>query len=141
MKYGSIILEKKEFVTLKRLINLSWNYKEEARNKSVLRLQKELETAIVSDEEEIPNDIIRFNSIVTIESNDGWSNTFQLVSPTESNYSDKKISVLTPMGSAVIGYAKDDVIQWEFPGGVKSLKVVEVKQNNFNKQYQLYWKH
>ena len=137
MKYGSIILEKKEYVTLKRLINLSGNYKDEARNKSVLRLQKELESAIVSDEEEIPNDIIRFNSIITIESNDGWSNTFQLVSPTESNYSDKKISVLTPMGSAVIGYAKDDVIQWEFPGGVKSLKVVEVKQNNFNKQYQL----
>ncbi|PWI31626.1 transcription elongation factor GreAB [Flavobacteriaceae bacterium LYZ1037] len=137
MKYGSIILEKKEYVTLKRLINLSGNYKEDARKNSVLRLQKELETAIISDEEEIPKDIIRFNSIVTVESNDGWSNTFQLVSPTESNYSDKKISVLTPIGSAVVGYAEGDSIDWEFPGGIKTLKVVEVKQSSINKQYQL----
>ncbi|MFL0354548.1 GreA/GreB family elongation factor [Xanthomarina sp. GH4-25] len=137
MKYGSIILEKKEYVTLKRLINLSGNYKEDARKNSVLRLQKELETAIISDEEEIPKDIIRFNSVVTVESNDGWSNTFQLVSPTESNYSDKKISVLTPIGSAVVGYAEGDSIDWEFPGGIKTLKVVEVKQSSINKQYQL----
>jgi regulator of nucleoside diphosphate kinase len=41
------------------------------------------------------------------------------------------------MGSAVIGYAENDEIQWEFPGGVKTLKVVEVKQNNITKQYQL----
>jgi regulator of nucleoside diphosphate kinase len=137
MKYGSIILEKKEYVILKRLINLSGNYKEDSRKNSVLRLQKELETAIISEENEIPNDVIRFNSFVTIETNDGWSNTFQLVSPTESNFADKKISVLTPMGSAVIGYAENDEIQWEFPGGVKTLKVVEVKQNNISKQYQL----
>ncbi|TYA56311.1 GreA/GreB family elongation factor [Formosa maritima] len=137
MKYGSIILEKKEYVTLKRLINLSGNYKDESRKNSVLRLKTELETAIITDEDEIPLDIIRFNSIITIESNDGWSNTFQLVSPADSNYSDKKISVLTPMGSAVIGYAKGDTIDWEFPGGVKSLKVLEVKQNNINNQYQL----
>jgi regulator of nucleoside diphosphate kinase len=137
MKYGSIILEKKEYVILKRLINLSGNYKEDSRKNSVLRLQKELETAIISEENEIPNDVIRFNSFVTIETNDGWSNTFQLVSPTESNFADKKISVLTPMGSAVIGYAENDEIQWEFPGGVKTLKVVEVKQNNITKQYQL----
>jgi len=129
MKYGSIILEKKEFVTLKRLLNLSGDYKDAARKNSVLRLQNELETAIVSNEEEMPDDIIRINSEVTIVSSDGWENTFQLVSPTESNYSNNKISVLTPMGLAVIGYAQGDVIDWEFPGGIKSLQVKEVKYN------------
>jgi regulator of nucleoside diphosphate kinase len=128
MKYGSIILEKKEYVTLKRLLNLSGNYKDAARKNSVLRLQSELETAIVSNEEEMPEDIIRFNSEITIVSNDGWENSFQLVSPTESNFSNKKLSVLTPMGLAVMGYAQGDVIDWEFPGGVKSLKVKKVKQ-------------
>lgn len=137
MKYGSIVLEKKEYVILKRLINLSGNYKEDTRKKSVLRLQEELETAIILDQDKLPIDIIRFNSIITIESSDGWSNTFQLVSPTESNFSDKKISVLTPMGTAVMGYAEGDTIEWEFPGGVKSLKVIEVKHSTINKQYQL----
>jgi regulator of nucleoside diphosphate kinase len=129
MKYGSLILEKKEYVTLKRLLNLSGNYKDAARKNSVIRLQNELETAIVSNEDEMPEDIIRFNSEVTIVSNDGWENSFQLVSPTESNFSNKKLSVLTPMGLAVMGYAQGDVIDWEFPGGVKSLKVKEVKHN------------
>mgnify|MGYP003134145851 CR=1 FL=1 len=111
MKYGSLILEKKEFVTLKRLLNLSGNYKDASRKNSVLRLQNELESAIVSNEDEMPDDVIRFNSEVTIVSSDGWEN-----------------SVLTPMGLAVMGYAKGDVIDWEFPGGAKSLKVTEVKQ-------------
>ncbi|MCB0388382.1 MAG: GreA/GreB family elongation factor [Winogradskyella sp.] len=128
MKYGSLILEKKEFVTLKRLLNLSGNYKDASRKNSVLRLQNELESAIVSNEDEMPDDVIRFNSEVTIVSSDGWENSFQLVSPTESNFSHKKLSVLTPMGLAVMGYAKGDVIDWEFPGGAKSLKVTEVKQ-------------
>lgn len=128
MKYGSLILEKKEFVTLKRLLSLSGNHKDAARKNSVLRLQNELESAIVSDEDEMPEDVIRFNSEVTVISSDGWENNFQLVSPTESNYSDKKLSVLTAMGLAVMGYAQGDVIDWEFPGGVKSLEVKEVKQ-------------
>jgi regulator of nucleoside diphosphate kinase len=129
MKYGSIILEKKEFVTLKRLLSLSGNYKDASRKNSVLRLQNELETAIVTNDEEMPDDVIRFNSEVTIVSNDGWENSFQLVSPTESNFSNKKLSVLTPMGLAVMGYAQGDTIDWEFPGGVKSLKVKEVKHS------------
>ncbi|MCX7550398.1 GreA/GreB family elongation factor [Xanthomarina sp. F2636L] len=127
MKYGSIILEKKEFVTLKRLLSLQGNYKEAARKNSVARLQNELESAIVSDEDEMPEDVIRFNSEVTIVSNDGWENSFQLVSPTESNFSNKKLSVLTAMGLAVMGYAQGDTIDWEFPGGAKSLTVKEVK--------------
>ncbi|HLV38426.1 GreA/GreB family elongation factor [Xanthomarina sp.] len=128
MKYGSLILEKKEFVTLKRLLSLSGNHKDASRKNSVLRLQNELESAIVSDEEEMPEDVIRFNSEVTVISGDGWENNFQLVSPTESNYSDKKLSVLTAMGLAVMGYAQGDVIDWEFPGGAKSLEIKEVKQ-------------
>jgi len=128
MKYGSIVLEKKEFVTIKQLLNLSESYKETVRKQSVLRLHEELKNAIVLDEEELPEDVIRFNSYVVVATKDGWQNEFQLVTPTESNFSNKKVSVLTPMGLAIIGYAKGDVIDWEFPGGVKSLEIKEVKQ-------------
>tara|TARA_R110002073_G_scaffold72537_1_gene177791 strand:+ start:833884 stop:834294 length:411 start_codon:yes stop_codon:yes gene_type:complete len=131
MKYGNLVLEKKEFVTLKRLLNLTRDHGDQTQRKSLLKLQEELKTAIVLDEDEIPSDIIRFNSVVTVESSDGWKHTFHLVSPNNSNFSDKKISVLTTMGSAVIGYAQDDIIQWEFPNGTKSLTVVLVEQQNY----------
>lgn len=128
MKYGSIVLEKKEYVTLKQLLNLSDSYKESTRKSSILRLKEELKSAIILDEKELPEDIIRFNSNVVVATKDGWQNDFQLVAVAESNFANKKVSILTPMGLAIIGYAQGDIIDWEFPGGVKSLEIKEVKQ-------------
>ncbi|TYB79808.1 GreA/GreB family elongation factor [Bizionia myxarmorum] len=137
MKYGNLILEKKEYVVLKSLLNLSKNYKEDTRKYSVKRLETELENAIIHDEELVPQDVIRFNSIITVATDDGWENTFELVTPNEKNPQGNKVSVLTPMGSAVFGYAQGDVIDWEFPGGIKKLRIINVTQNKSNKQYQV----
>lgn len=130
MKYGSLIIEKKEFVILKRLINLSGNFKDAVEKRSVYKLSKELETAIIQDGDEIPNDVIRFNSEITIRSNDNWKYTFKLVLPTESDVSKHKISILSPMGTAVIGYAEDDEVLWEFPQGMKTIKIDNVTQSD-----------
>lgn len=137
MKYGNLILEKKEYVVLKSLLNLSKNYKEDTRKYSVKRLETELENAIIHDEELVPQDVIRFNSVVTVATDDGWENTFELVTPNEKNAQGNKVSVLTPMGSAVFGYAQGDIIDWEFPGGIKKLRIINVTQNKSNKQYQV----
>lgn len=130
MKYGSLIIEKKEFVILKRLINLSGNFKDAVEKRSVYKLSKELETAIIQDGDEIPDDVIRFNSEITIRANDNWKYTFKLVLPTESDVSKHKISILSPMGTAVIGYAEDDKILWEFPQGMKTIKIDNVTQSD-----------
>jgi len=130
MKYGSLIIAKKEFVILKRLINLSGNFKDAVEKRSVYKLSKELETAIIQDGDEVPDDVIRFNSEITIRANDNWKYTFKLVLPTESDVSKHKISILSPMGTAVIGYAEDDKILWEFPQGMKTIKIDNVTQSD-----------
>jgi len=130
MKYGSLIIAKKEFVILKRLINLSGNFKDAVEKRSVYKLSKELETAIIQDGDEVPDDVIRFNSEITIRANDNWKYTFKLVLPTESDVSKHKISILSPMGTAVIGYAEDDEILWEFPQGMKTIKIDNVTQSD-----------
>ncbi|MGY0392244.1 GreA/GreB family elongation factor [Bizionia sp. KMM 8389] len=137
MKYGHLILEKKEYVILKSLLNLSKNYKQDTRKYSVKRLETEMKLATIYDEELMPIDVIRFNSVVTVATDDGWENTFELVSPSDKDSLNNKVSILTPMGSAVIGYAQGDVLEWEFPAGVKKLRIVNVTQNKFNKQHQL----
>ncbi|EGV42328.1 transcription elongation factor GreAB [Bizionia argentinensis JUB59] len=137
MKYGSLIFEKKEYVALKSLLNLSKNLKEDTRKYSVKRLEAELQKALIDDEELVPHDVIRFNSVITVATDDGWENTFELVMPNDKNHQNNKVSVLTPMGSAVMGYAQNDVIDWEFPGGIKKLRIISVVQNKSNKQYQL----
>lgn len=131
MKYGKLVIENNEFVIFKQLLNIEVQQKETTAKNHILKLREELKEAIFLDEKDMKDDVVRLNSFVTVSSEDSnWQNTFQLVLPSKSNTLEKKISLLLPMGSAVLGYAKGDVILWEFPGGVKSLKILDVKQVN-----------
>lgn len=127
MKYGNLILEKKEYVFLKRLLNVSNYYKDQTTKDSLKKLSEELNNALIYDHDEMPDDVIRFNSVVAVQSGT-WQTEFQLVIPTERNISANKISILAPMGSAVMGYAIGDSVNWNFPNGVKELKIISVKQ-------------
>ncbi|MBC9796820.1 GreA/GreB family elongation factor [Sinomicrobium weinanense] len=128
MKYTNLIIEKKEYVLLKQLIQLSGYYGDNVFRNSIKHLYKELLSARICDEEEMPHDVIRFNSFVSITSGEGWNKRFQLVLPNDSDIKKNKISILTPMGAAVMGYATGDTLVWEFPAGSRSLTIVEVEQ-------------
>ncbi|WCO03394.1 GreA/GreB family elongation factor [Psychroserpens ponticola] len=128
MKYGSLILEKKEYVYLKRILNISGYAEDHEVQKSLMKLVEELKSAHIVDEEDMPSDIIRFNSEVTITFESGLVKTLQVVIPLDKDLNKNKISVLTPMGSALIGYSKDDTIIWDFPGGKQQLKITNVTQ-------------
>lgn len=130
MKYGNLVLEKKEFVLLKQLVNVSGFYTDNTYKNSIKKLTEELKSAIVFSEEEMPKDVIRFNSMVTITAGNGWSKTFQLVIPSLGDFKNSKISILTPMGAAVMGYAKGDDIIWEFRNGEQTLQVSNVEQQH-----------
>jgi regulator of nucleoside diphosphate kinase len=54
------------------------------------------------------------------------SNTYSLVFPTEANFVEGKISVLAPIGTAILGYRQGDTIEWRVPSGVRKLKVEEI---------------
>jgi regulator of nucleoside diphosphate kinase len=89
-----------------------------------------MESARICEEVDIQEDVVRINSIVTIVSEKGWYKKFQLVLPKESDVKNDKISILTPMGAAVIGYAEGDSLVWEFPSGEQKLTIEKVKQEN-----------
>lgn len=128
MKYGSLILEKKEYVYLKRILNVSGYANDFEAQKSLLKLSEELKSAHIVDEEDMPQDVIRFNSKVTVVSDTGWEKTLQVVNPTDRDSKKDKISVLMPMGAALIGYSNNDTVVWDFPGGKQELKITNVTQ-------------
>lgn len=130
MKYGSIILEKKEYVYLKRILNISGYAEHQETQKCLMTLAEELKTAHIVDEENIPNDVIRFNSLVTLVLENGVEKKLRLVIPSERDIKQNKISVLTPMGSAIMGYSTDDTIVWDFPGGKQNLKIIAVERED-----------
>lgn len=130
MKHGSLIIEKKEYVILKRTLNLSGYHHDDTLRNSVRKLYKEMESARICDDDDMPGDVVRLNSVVTIVSQKGWHKKFQLVLPKESDVKKAKISLLTPMGAAVMGYAEGDFLAWEFPSGEQKLTIERVEQEN-----------
>ncbi len=129
MKYGSLILEKKEYVYIKRVLNISGYAEDFETQKSLQRLSDELKNAQIVNEEEMPEDVIRFNSKIMVYSENGWERVIQLVIPSEKDTKQNKISILTPMGAALFGYSEGDFIEWDFPSGKQQLKIVMVTQN------------
>ena len=130
MKYGNLIVEVRESVLLKRLLNVSGYYQDVVTKNSLRKLAAELSTATIAIEEEMPADVIRINSIVTVAADKNWEKQFQIVLPTERDISRNKISVLTPMGAALIGYAQGDEVIWDFPNGQKVLQIKKVQREN-----------
>jgi len=127
MKYGSLVLEKKEYVFLKRLLNVSGYYKDQNTKDTLKKLSTEISSARIIDNEDMPVDVIRLHSTVSVTYGNRQME-FQLVVPTERDIAANKISVLSPMGAAVIGYAKGDVVSWNFSNGAKELTITHVKQ-------------
>jgi regulator of nucleoside diphosphate kinase len=91
------------------------------------KLELELDRAEIVDPKQIPADVITMRSKVRLKDLiSGEANTYSLVFPTEANFSEGKISVLAPIGTAILGYKQGDTIEWPVPSGVRRLKIDEI---------------
>ena len=109
---------------LMRLIEDALNGITEQSN-SLRSLQVELTRANVVNAEELPRDVVTMRSRVLIMLEDE-EKEITLVYPNEANHSTGKISILSPIGTAIIGYREDDVINWLTPGGLKRIRIKKV---------------
>jgi len=90
-------------------------------------LRQELEDAEIVTSDEIPADVVTMNSRVRIKDMDsGREAVYVLVFPRDADVAQGRISILAPIGTAIIGYRAGDVIVWAVPAGKKRLKVQEV---------------
>jgi regulator of nucleoside diphosphate kinase len=88
------------------------------------QLEKELERARVVNPEKIPGDVITMNSVVRIRDlESGEETTYTLVFPADARIEENRISVLSAIGTALIGYRVGDTIEWKVPSGLKRLNV------------------
>lgn len=128
MKYKTLILAKSEFDLIKELLSKVGS-KDAVHMACYNKLRSELANATVMDDSEMPDDIIRINSWVDVETPFMYIKGYQLVMPKDGNPQQKKLSILTPMGSALIGYAKGDEVMWHFPSGEKMITIKNVYQD------------
>ncbi|HPL10364.1 MAG TPA: nucleoside diphosphate kinase regulator [Smithellaceae bacterium] len=90
-------------------------------------LEKELYRAVLVDPPNIPRDVITMNSKVIItDTESGEKTTYTLVFPSAANISENKLSIMAPLGMALLGYRTGDIIEWPVPSGVRKLKVDKI---------------
>ena len=91
------------------------------------KLEAELDRAEIIEPKEIPANVITMRSKVRLKDLvSGESNTYSLVFPTEADFTEGKISILAPIGTAILGYRQGDTIEWPVPSGLRKLKVEEI---------------
>lgn len=91
-------------------------------------LEAELARAEVVDPEEIPPTVVTMNSTVRFKVESSAEEfCLTLVYPRDVDTSGEKISILAPVGSALLGLSQGDEIEWPKPGGgVLRVRIVEV---------------
>lgn len=76
------------------------------------QLLNELERAYVLPQNKLSDDVVRMGSYVSFITSDGLDRSFQLVYPKDSDVELGKISVMTPIGAALIGLSGGQTIPW-----------------------------
>ena len=87
-------------------------------------LLSELERADVLPETAMPADVVRIGSIIEFEVDDGRRLKVQLVLPENADIDAGKISVLTPVGAALIGLSPGQSMEWSGNDGKKRVLTV-----------------
>lgn len=81
-------------------------------------LEGELERATIVDSSQIPADVVTMNSVVSFEDLEtGQRSEVTLVYPSASSGTEGRVSILAPIGSALLGLSVGDSIEWPVPGG------------------------
>ncbi|HEY8957499.1 GreA/GreB family elongation factor [Chitinophaga sp.] len=90
------------------------------------KLREELDRATIR-KGKVPADVVQVNSTLRFrDERSGAIRNVQLVLPAASNLQLGKLSVLSPIGTALLGYSTGDVIDWEVPAGKTQLHILDV---------------
>ncbi len=90
-------------------------------------LRRKLESARCLDATEIPADVVTMGSTAVLrelDSDDIW--TFTLAYPAEANIDEDRISILSPVGTAIIGQRVGDVVDWPVPSGTVKIRIEDL---------------
>ncbi len=93
----------------------------------LLELAAELERAFVVKADKVPTGVAMLNSRVQVaDLISGERRDLTLVFPPEADPVAGRVSVLAPLGCALMGYREGEIVEWEMPGGLRRLRIDKV---------------
>ncbi len=126
MTSKTIYITDNDMRRLRELIMVARQFKKE-EEKYLQDLEAELNRGKIIKSQDIPQDIITMNSEVHLRDlNTKEEITYQLVFPDQADASQGRVSILAPIGTALLGYSVGDIIEWKVPAGVAKLQVEKI---------------
>ncbi|HNY72620.1 MAG TPA: nucleoside diphosphate kinase regulator [Syntrophales bacterium] len=116
------------FITEKDMERLEPMVAGAGNHPNIRRLREELERAVIVPSAEIPADVVTMNSrVVFRELETGEETEATLVYPSQADVNQRRISILAPVGAALLGLSAGDEIQWPLPSGKKrTYKIISI---------------
>jgi len=123
---SEIIVNRLDYVRIKNCINDAKQIKS-INSAEAGKLLNELNSAKIVEPEAIPSNVVTMNSIVKLSFlNSNKPVQFQIVYPDKADLKNQKISIFSPIATALIGYKVGDEIEWLVPAGLTQLKIEEI---------------
>jgi regulator of nucleoside diphosphate kinase len=121
-KLNDIVMTGHDYARLRRLVD------RRRMTEAVDALDSELERATVVESHEIPPDTVTMNSSIDLEDLDtGERQVVSVVFPGAAAPKRGRVSVLAPLGTALLGYRAGEVIEWPMPGGPRRFRIQRVR--------------
>lgn len=131
-KRGCLVNERKIFITdtdrdrLEKLLlgTRQWSNRDKEHLQA---LEAELDKAHTVGSKDIPGDVVTMRTQVRVRDlKSGAEMDLSVVFPSEADSEQGKISVLAPVGTALLGYRVGDTVEWAVPGGLRRLKIERI---------------
>lgn len=138
MKTRNIVLSSLDFARLKDLLITARQF-HSAPSAILDVLEPELARARIVPPDQIPPYVVTMNTCVCIIDMDTQEvEKYTLVYPNAAEPKKGKLSILSEMGVALIGFSVGDTIEWNFPVGVRHVRIDEIHfQPEATRQYDL----
>lgn len=90
-------------------------------------LREEIGKSQIVESRNVPPNIVTINSRVRLRDLDAAQELIlTLVLPGSASFEDGRLSVASPVGTAILGYAAGDTIEWQVPSGLKRIRIEEI---------------
>ena len=95
--------------------------------KKIADIEQKLASAQIIDESKMATDEVLIGATVDVQDIDtSEKETYTLVSETEADFANSRISVTSPVGKALLGHKKGDLVDITVPAGILKYKILNI---------------
>ncbi len=123
---GNLVMNRLDYARIKKSI-IDLKQSRAISPEELEKLNGELNAAQIVDPDKVPIDVVTMNSVVRIQfRNSGKVLQFKIVYPDEANLKENKISIFSPVATALLGYRAGDEVEWIVPGGATKILIEDI---------------